>query len=172
MLALILFSAGSAEALGPVTVYGGVGYSNLSSPDTLKVVYENGFHFIVGVGFTMAPALKIVPKFEYHSFAPDLMGTFTKLKISMYGVDARLSVGPPGFSFKPVLIAGIGLATTERDISLGGFSANLSPKETDFYYNLGVGLDMHHFTFQVRYVSVSSDGDAISFMPFTIGMKF
>lgn len=172
LLALSLFGAGSAEALGPVTAYGGVGYSKLSSPDDLKLLYENGSHFTVGLGFSMAPALQIVPKFEYHSFAPDLLGTITKMKVSMYGVDARLSIGPPGFSFKPVLLAGIGLASTEIDISIAGFSARLSPKETDFYYNLGAGLDMHHFTFQVRYVSVSSEGDAISFMPFTIGMKF
>lgn len=155
-----------------MTVYGGLGYSKLNSPDIYKAVYENGFHFTVGVGFSMAPALQIVPKVERHTFAPDLVGTLTKLKVSMFGADARLSVGPPGFSFKPVLLAGIGLASTEIDISIAGVSASLKPKETDFYYNLGAGIDISSFTLQVRYVSVSSEGDAISFMPFTLGFKF
>lgn len=172
LIALILLSAGSAKALGPVTIYGGVGYSKLSTPDDLKLLYENGFHFTIGVGLNMAPGLQIVPKAERHSFAPDLVGTITKMKVTMYGVDARLSIGPPGFSFKPVLIAGIGLASSKLEATINGTPQGVPLTESDFYYNLGAGIDLSNFTFQVRYVSISSEGSTITFMPFTIGLKF
>ena len=169
---LILLVSEPANALGPVTIYGGTGFSNLSSPDNYKTTYENGYHVTLGVGFSMAPALQIVPKFEYHSFSPEEVGDITKMKIAMYGADARLSIGLPTLSFKPVLLAGIGLADIEKDASLTGIISEVPKKTTDFYYNLGAGIEMKRLTFHVKYVSVSSDGQTISYIPLTIGLKF
>ena len=168
---LVLVIAKPASALGPITIYGGAGFSKLSSPDDYKQNYESGTHFSIGLGVKMAPALQIVPKFEYHSFAPEDMGDFAKMKISMYGADARLSVSLPGFPFAPVLLAGIGLAAVEKDASLAGGRAGLLSKTTDFYYNIGGGIEFNRFIFMVRHVSVSADGETISYTPFTIGLK-
>lgn len=169
---LILLMAPSSQALGPVTVYGGLGFSRLSSPDSYKADYANGVHISVGLGFDMAPNLEIVPRYERHSFSAEKTGSLPKMNISMYGADAHLSFGPPSLGFTPVLLGGIGLATNEKGSNLGGVALDVTEKDTDFYYDLGGGIEFRRFTFHIRYVSASANGTTISYLPFTVGVKF
>lgn len=156
----------------PFTLYGGVGYTDLSTPDELKIDYGSGFHGMIGVGVAMAPLFELMPKVEYHTFAPDVAGAFTKMRITMYGADIRLKVGAPTLPFRPFGMVGLGLATSEIDPAASAPIGVAYGKQTDFYFNFGGGVELNRFTFQIRWVSVSAEGDAINFMPITVGLKF
>lgn len=169
---LSLALATSTAALGPVTVYGGVGFSRLTSPQEFKASYDNGVHYMIGLGFEMAPNVQLVPRYEHHSFSPKDRESRSKMNVSMFGADARLSFGPPGLGFKPVLLGGIGLATNEQESRLDGVPLDVTEKETDFYYDIGGGVELRRVIFYIRYVSASVNGSAMNYLPFTIGFKF
>jgi opacity protein-like surface antigen len=80
-------------------------------------------------------------------------------------VNAELGLG--GVAARPYLIGGLGMYR---------FSAEDVDSETDFGFNIGVGVDFALSGFnafgEVRYHSIQTEGDATNIIPISFGIRF
>lgn len=170
----------------PVSFYGGGALSVPSGPSSFTDSWKTGYHGFVGVGFSVAPKVKVVGKVEYHNFASDFGVTNLdggNYKILMFGPEAHLSLGAPMVPIQPFLTAGAGMA----NIKLGDFTGTdplvaalntsiAGASSTNFYYSIGGGLEFSigptaSLFVQARYATITGDGGSTSFMPISVGLK-
>lgn len=169
----------------PFSIYAGGGLSLPSAPQKFKDGHKTGFHGLAGIGVNAAPFIQMVGKVEYQSFSKDWGELYPGVNVSggkrelwMYGADLRFGVNVPAAPIKPFLLGGIGWAyISERDIpSAAGFSY-LTPKNaTEFYFNIGGGIELKGGPFfglflQGRYINIKAEGDNLVLIPVTLGIK-
>ena len=184
---IILSSLALAQAPAPpVSFYGGGALSVPSGPSSFSDDWKTGYHGFIGVGFDVAPKVKVVAKIENHNFGSDFGlaniagGNF---KVWMFGPEAQLSLGAPMVPIQPFVSGGIGMANVSFDDFTGTDplvaalnTANSGASSTNFYYSIGGGLQFSiapnaSLFVQARYASISGDGGSTSFMPISIGLK-
>jgi hypothetical protein len=175
----MLCAAVSAQApASPVSIYVGGGLSMPMAPDGFKDYWKMGFNGMVGAGYGLSPAFQIVAKGEYHMLPLDVDSVEGgDLGFLMFGVDGRFAIGLPAAPIKPFVLGGLGMANiSASDITKGEYTV-LFGDVTKFYFNVGAGVEfkagpkMSLFA-QARYVDVMTEGDALAFIPFTVGLKF
>ena len=169
----------------PFDVYFGIGATFGSAPQEFTDMHKEGYHLFGGLGFNMMPMIQIVGKVEYHSFSKDFDEFFPsiddldggKRRILMFGVDGRIGANVPTAPVSPYLFAGIGFArVSESDLTTAVEIAFDQPKDTEFYLNLGGGIDFKFLQVfkpfvQGRYVNIKQDGDNLVMIPITGGLK-
>ncbi len=191
---LMILSAASMAQVGapssPFSFYGGGAFSKPTSPAGFSDNWKLGYHWMLGVGYSVTPRLQLVGKLENHNFKSSVEtsggstvdgGAFKSL---MYGVDGRLNLGAPLVPLKPYALGGIGIASfkneqyTSPNPSIAtalntGVSTETFSKT---YFNLGLGVDFAmgpktSLFVQARYVNIASQGGATTFIPVTLGLK-
>ena len=188
IVALFIFSSLAMAQIpsSPISFYGGGALSVPSAPSGFSDGWKTGYHGFAGVGFSVAPKMKIVGKVEYHSFASDFGLTNldgVAMKVLMFGPEAQLSLGAPMVPIKPFLSAGVGMASvsfadfTGTDPLVAALNtANSGASSTNFFYSIGGGLEFSvgptaSLFVQARYASISGDGGSTSFLPISVGLK-
>ena len=188
IVALFIFSSLAMAQIpsSPISFYGGGALSVPSAPSGFSDGWKTGYHGFAGVGFSVAPKMKIVGKVEYHSFASDFGLTNLDggaMKVLMFGPEAQLSLGAPMVPIKPFLSAGVGMASvsfadfTGTDPLVAALNtANSGASSTNFFYSIGGGLEFSvgptaSLFVQARYASISGDGGSTSFLPISVGLK-
>ena len=170
----------------PISFYGGGALSLPSSPSGFSDGWKTGYHGFVGVGFSVAPKMKIVGKVEYHNFASNFGLTNLdggNMKVLMFGPEAQLSLGAPMVPIKPFLSAGVGMASvsfadfTGTDPLVAALNtANSGGSNTNFFYSIGGGLEFSigptaAFFVQARYATITGGGGSTSYLPISVGLK-
>lgn len=192
LAALLLFAVGAQAQMpsSPFSFYVGGALSLPNAPDAFKNTYKTGFHGFAGVGFSVMPKLQLVAKGELNSFSFDFdqnampgISEGGKQNIWMFGGDARFSMGVPAAPFKPFGFAGAGFANVKTtdfggtDLSLATSLNSSLESMTKMYWNIGLGAEfksgpaMSLFV-QARYVNIATEGDAMQFIPISVGLKF
>lgn len=170
---LVLFAmTASAQVPKPITIYADAG---LSVPNgDFNDSHKAGLHFGLGAGFDVSPNFQIVPNLEYHSFGFDISGlTGGKMTVLMFGVNGRMAMGAGPMPAKPYFLGGLGFARGSLEaIKLLAAEITPSGSSTDFYWNIGAGVQITSFFVQARYVSISDDGGSTNYIPVTVGFKF
>lgn len=186
-------SVASAQVGPPVSLHVGGAVSLPNSPDAFADFYKTGFHGMVGVGYDLMPNLQAVGKIEYHRFALDIDADPILAaadvtggghnNLWMFGADGRYAFSVPASPVKPYVLGGLGFARMSisdlegSDPLVASFNDVNPEPQTDFYFNLGVGVElktgpMWSMFAQVRYVSVATEGESSAFIPITLGLKF
>lgn len=188
---LVAFAASaSAQAPTPFSVYAG-GALSLPQSDAFKASFDNGYHGFVGLGFKVAPILQVIGKVEYHTFKFDFDNSVGSAgftggtnKMIMFGLDGKLSPNLPASPVKPYFLGGLGLANIKQSefegpasLSLSLFNSIITESQTKVYFNVGAGADLlsnpaFGIFAQVRYVSISTDGESAAFVPISLGVRF
>jgi len=193
LIALLLMSAVSMAQVGtpssPVSWYAGAALSLPTAPEGFTDGWKLGYHGMVGAGFNVAPKIQMIGKIEYHKFGTDgsSFGSNVEggsLNTWMFGVDGKLNLGAPVVPVKPYAIGGLGIASvkisefTSTDSSLqASLNSGTGESQSKVYFNFGGGVEFNlgpktSWFVQARYVSISTDGSATSFIPLTLGLKF
>ena len=187
IVGLVVAFAVSASAATPnqFSFYAG-GAVSMPNSEGFDAGWGTGWHGLAGAGYKMSPKFQLVGKLEYHNFASDLAGLPIdggNTKITMFGTDGRYSLGLPAAPIKPYFFGGLGMASVSWDDFTGSSSlttainAGIPESTTKLYYNFGAGFDLttgpaFSLFLQGRYVSVTTEGEALAFIPVTIGLKF
>lgn len=189
---LLAFSVNAAAQVpsSPISFYAGGALSIPSGGDYFKAMFKNGYHGMVGIGYSMAPMIEVVGKFEYHTFqselaaVPDFSGGTNK--VMMYGADIKFSPKLPALPIKPYILAGAGMASVKQTefsgppamaLAINILNAVVPEDQNKMYWNVGVGTSLLNnpaFSLfaQARYVNIATDGESSQFIPITIGAKF
>jgi len=186
-------SVASAQVGPPVSLHVGGAVSLPNSPDAFADFYKTGFHGMAGLGYKLMPNFQMIGKIEFHRFALDVDAdpSLAAAEITggghnnlwMFGADGRYAFGLPAAPFKPFVLGGVGFARMSiSDLEgtnplIASFNEYNPEAQTDFYFNLGVGVElatgpMWSMFAQVRYVSVATEGESSAFIPITLGVKF
>lgn len=170
---LVLFAmTASAQVPKPFTVYADAG---LTMPNgDFNTLYKAGLHFGAGVGFNVGPNFQIVPNIEYHSFSMDFLGfSGGKMTVLMFGANGRMALGAGPMPVKPFFLGGLGLARGSTEaIQFLATEITTDATSTNFYWNVGAGVELMGLFVQARYVSISSGGGSLNYIPVTLGLKF
>lgn len=193
LLALIAMSSlSAAQVPNPISLHVGGAISIPSSPQAFADAYKTGFHGWGGIGYKFMPNFQAIGKIEYHRFALDIDSdplladqgvTGGHNNMFMYGADGRFTFNLPQAPIKPFVLGGLGFARMsmsdlEGSSSLVASFNDYKPEaQTEMYYNIGAGIEMKagpmwNLFLQVRYVSVATEGEASSFIPISLGIKF
>ncbi|MDD4051240.1 MAG: outer membrane beta-barrel protein [candidate division Zixibacteria bacterium] len=177
MLCLAAFV--SAQDVKPIDIYIGGGLSLPNSPDFFKDYWKTGYHGLAGVGFKAFPGFSLVGMAEYHSFPIDAEGVDGgSFNFFLFTVNGRLALDIPAAPIKPYFLGGIGLANSKiSDITEGDETFKFIGSETDLCFNVGAGLEFKAgpaaaIFIQGRYVYINTEGDALTYIPITLGVKF
>jgi len=185
-IVLVFALSASAQIATPLSFYAGGAISMPNSPDGFNDGYKMGWHGLAGVGYKFAPMFQVMGKLEYHDFAADLEGLPLdggNTKVTMFGADARYSMNMPTFPLKPFFFGGAGLAHLKLDEFEGPtlmtptLNVGLPYTQDKMYWNIGAGLDFKTgpawgLFVQGRYVNIATEGESVSFIPVTVGVKF
>lgn len=180
LLTLTLSSAVMAQQNGPIK---GVLSAGISNPTgDANDLWNMGFHLMGGVGFQVAPMLQFVPKIEFHLMPLDKMGVTDlsggTMHVLMFGGDMMVAPEIHNSSLRPLFIFGLGVGTVSAsDLKYQGDTWVQFQSETKIYYNIGAGLQFEtgprtSMFVAVKFVSVQTEGTAITFAPITIGASF
>lgn len=189
ILALVFGSTASAQI--PQTpqikprVYLGAGFSALTGPSTFTDNFGASLSFMGAVGLPLPGGFEPVAKFQYHDYslanaATALGFTDPNTRFIMFGVDGKYSFGPPIVPTKFYLLGGGGILNVKQDafsITSGGTTLNFAASsESNFYYNLGAGVDISlgpafALFFEAKYASASNDGGTVGFFPVFAGIR-
>lgn len=193
ILILVTATADAQAPPKPFNVYAGVGMTFTSGPDEFRDFHKEGYHMFGGLGLNLIPVIQLVGKVEYHSFSKDFdmfLPDVSDLdggtrRVLMFGVDARLGVNVPTAPVTPYLFAGLGLArssetdfeTVLEDLSEDEIAILDYENQTDLYFNIGGGiefkfLEVLNMFVQGKYTTIKQDGDNLTFIPISVGLKF
>ncbi len=172
----------------PFSFYGGGAVSIPAGPDGFDALYKTGWHGMAGVGYKFAPKFQVIGKLEYHNFSADFQGlpmSGGNGKYTMFGADARINPNLPALPVAPFFFGGVGMAhvafsefTSDTDpLSASALNSILPEAQNKMYWNFGAGFDVKagkvwSLFVQGRYVSVATEGESTTFIPFTVGLKF
>ena len=171
---LVMFAmTASAQIPKPFTIYADAGLT-MPNGDAFNTLYKAGMHLGAGVGFNVTPMFQVVPNIEYHSFGFDLTGyDGGKMTVWMFGANSRMNIGAGPMPIKPFLLGGVGFASGSIEaIKLLATEITPDASNTDFYWNIGVGVDLMNFFVQARYVSIGTEGESTNYIPVSLGFKF
>lgn len=187
ILAIMLLAAGvSAQVSSPVSVYLG-GALSVPAGGDFNTGWRWGYHGWAGVGYKMGAGLRVTGKVEYHDFFFDMMDLVGieggDTKVWMYGVDGRYKLNIPAVPIKPFVLAGGGIARVSWDefegtsLAASTLNAGIPDPVSKVYFNFGGGLELLALpTFglfaEARYVSIATEGERMSFVPMSIGLRF
>ena len=177
LAAMLLMFASSPVAQDlekPVDFYIGVG-AGVPTGD-LADGWKLGFHGLARVGFSVAPKLDVLAGLDYHTFPIDDLGvpsvsggSFSTINITG---DLKVNFGMAGASSNPFLLGGVGLSIYSiSDLSVGTVTVEFD-SESDIFIEVGGGVEFNKFFAQIKYVNIFAEGISISYIPFTVGVKF
>jgi len=195
ILAILLTFGAVASAQipsSPVSLYVGGALSIPTAPESFTTSFKSGYHGSLGLGLDLNPAFELIGKVEYHTFSFDFDQAAADMtgfsggtnKMWMFGADVKFGPSLPAMPVKPYFLGGAGVANIKQSefegptsLTLSVLNAFVSEDQTDFYWNAGAGftlLSSPAFSLfaQARYVSIATEGEASSFIPVTIGLKF
>ena len=195
ILAILLTFGAVASAQvpsSPVSLYVGGALSIPTSPESFTTSFKNGYHGSLGLGLDLNPAFELIGKVEYHTFsfdfdqaAADMIGySGGTNKMWMFGADVKFSPSVPAMPVKPYFLGGLGVANIKQSefegpasLSLSLLNALITEDQTEFYWNMGAGFTLmsspaFSLFAQARYVNIATEGDASTFIPITVGLKF
>ena len=185
---LLIFATASWSQLPskPFNLYAGGGVSIPTSPDAFKEGWKLGLHGSGGLGinFGAIPNFQVIGKVEFHTIPfdwdkagqPNASGG--AFQILMFGADGKLAFGVLAAPMKPFILGGVGGARISfSDISNAGNTVIVDFSETDFYFNIGAGVEFGSgpalkFFIMARYVNIATEGESTAFIPITAGIKF
>ncbi|MCP4685475.1 MAG: porin family protein [bacterium] len=182
LIVLIVFmlssSALHAQSPTPFKVYLGGGIAPLVGPDNLADSTKLGYGLTLGLGYQMSPIFHIVGKYEYFRINNNLDVDGGTLPISLLGVHSQVGVGMPTSSIQPQVMAGAGVAFVSRSEALVGGEI-IVPKANSksyAYFDVGLGVEVKsqakvRVFAQARYVHISSENEAITLIPITVGIR-
>ena len=185
---LTVFVLGAnAQVPTPFSFYAGGAVSVPSSPDGFKDGFKTGYHGMIGAGYKALPMLQVVGKVEYHNFGFDF-GDLSGIdggnsKVWMFGADGRYNFNLPAAPVAPFVFGGLGMANVKQSEFSGTslitstLNATVPEDQNKMYWNIGAGFDWKvsptiKLFLQGRYVNVNMDGDAMTFIPVTVGLRF
>ena len=189
ILAFVALSA-NAQISKPFNIYAGAGLSLPMGPDAIKDTYKTGIQGLGGVGFSMGPKFQLVGNIGYNSFAMDWEQLEQTLSLSLtdmsggsliaftIGVDGKFDLGLPAAPMTPFLVGGAGLAMLSiSDVSDGTFSVPVSYDATKVYFEFGAGVEFKagpafNMFLMGKYVNIATEGESLSYVPVTLGVKF
>jgi hypothetical protein len=197
LIALLVMSAVSMAQVGtpgsPVSWYAGAFLSLPTSPEGFTDNWKLGYHGMVGAGFNVAPKIQMIGKIEYHKFGADIDAVAPGstgvdgggINTWMFGADAKMNLGAPAVPMKPYILGGLGIASlkfNEYETSDTALATSLNSGSTGetvskVYFNFGGGVEFGlgpktSWFLQARYVSVATEGSALTYIPLTVGLKF
>ena len=174
MLLMLSPSSAAHDLDKPVDFYLGVGAS-IPTGD-LADGWNIGFHATGRAGFSVAPKLELLVGADFHTFSLDNQvpnidgGSHSSINLS---VGLKIDLSTLDMSASPYLLGGGGLAIWSiGDITIPGFGVSMSDSESDFFIEAGVGVVLNRLFLQAKYVNIFSEGSSISYIPFTLGVKF
>jgi opacity protein-like surface antigen len=136
------------------------------------------------------PNLQVVGKVEYNRFGFDFddgsqsfLTDGGQQNTWLFGGDARMSFNLPASPIKPFAFAGAGMARISvsdfegTDLVLTTAINDGLESVSEFYWNIGAGAEMKispmvSFFAQARYINVATEGDALTWVPISLGLKF
>ncbi len=178
VLLLALTALGAEEK--KTSFYLGGGISQPSG--TLNDVYKMGYHAVGGVGITVAPGLQFGPAFHFHTFSLDAGasgitgGKFTAIVITG---EIRYAFPMTNSSLSPYLVGGLGMGTAKiaetENVPIWGSLPSVS--ETKMAFDVGAGMGFKagaamSIFIEARYQSILTEGESMSFLPITAGLRF
>jgi hypothetical protein len=144
--------------------------------------WKVGFHGRGGVGLPIGPGLQLIPTTEYHSLSLDKQGlgaTGGALSVFMLGVNGKISFSLERQKTTPYMIGGLGMGITKIASAMwpGYLGPNAGRSESKVYFDFGWGVDVYagessSIFVELRYVSVSTSRFAVTYLPFSVGMRF
>lgn len=177
MVLALAISVTAAEKKNHFYLGAGVGIPTGDAGDGWKM----GFHGQGGLGFQASPTVEVIPVVAYHTFGLDDQGsgaTGGTLNILMFGGDVKLGFGKEGSKTSPFVFGGAGMGNAKiTDVTIPGFGTIKGDSETKVYFNFGGGLDIvssdaMSFFVKASFVSVATSGSAVTYIPFTAGVRF
>ncbi len=94
------------------------------------------------------------------------------MTVWMLGANGRLSVGAP-LPVKPFFLGGVGFARGSIEaIQFLSTQISSDATNTNFYWNVGAGIDIGKLFLQARWVSIQGDGGSTNYIPIALGLKF
>jgi hypothetical protein len=176
---LVLAVSVGATELRKTNLYIGAGLG-IPTGDANKG-WNVGLHGRGGVGIPTGPNSQIMPMIEYHSFSMDKKDTNASggtLSVLMLGLNGKIFFTAERQKTSPYVIGGIGLGiATIGDRVSPGFTGFWGDEETKVYFNFGAGVDFSSkrtsaVFIEARYVTVSTSGWAVTYVPISLGIKF
>ena len=163
---------------GAVTVAAGL--SVPVSPSTVKQEYSIGPNIGFGLGYKVARILELEPRLYFSSFPHE---DNESLKLFEIGTDLKFFTREPRPNrLSSYFICGISMSymSYSNGEQLWGDSFDRDSKtgtETNFGFNLGVGIDHpirpgYGFFVDIRYTIDFGEYDVLTYIPFRIGFKF
>ncbi|HOP06972.1 MAG TPA: outer membrane beta-barrel protein [candidate division Zixibacteria bacterium] len=201
-MVLTLVLAGIASAQGPkINFYAGGGMALPMGPDDFKDYWKSGISFGGGVGFQQSANMELKAMLFYNKFDVDEDGMIEEIE-EAYGIDAsgleidggemtaieimgvfKYSLGLPEAPARPYLLGSVGITAmkvAEATISYGSeYGSETTPETTESKLSFGVGggVDIKigattALFAEAQYMYVSTEGDAITYLPIRGGIKF
>ena len=169
-LALVL-SASAVEAQKPMSFGIALGASKATGDGSDAV--NLGYHALGTLAWA-PPTLPVGIRFDgmFNQFGFDGEGD---AKLNIMGVNANATWGMPmaASPISPYLIGGLGLYNSK--ISFDGCGSDCKG-ETDLGFNIGVGTKFALSGFgtfaEIRYHSIQTEGESLTFIPITFGIMF
>lgn len=173
---MLVFACGAfAQAPAkPIDIFLGGGIGFPSSPSMFSDGWKMGFHGLGGIDFNL-PMLKVTGKAEYHTFPFDWGssdGSGFALNALMIGADVKYAFGVPAAPAKPFVMGGLGMANVTFSDATSGDVTITFDSETKLYFEIGGGVEFNKFFAMIRYVNISTSGEATAFIPISVGVKF
>jgi len=165
-----------------MSYYLGVGTS-VASGD-LADSWTLGFHGYGRMDFSASPKLSVWAGAEYHYFSfedqpdPSVEGAnFSSINLTG---DLKVNVATPDQGINPYFFGGLGLAIQKiSDSTYEIYGDTLVNRglvsydtETNALIEIGGGVEFNEFFIQGRFVNIFASGSSISYIPFTVGVKF
>ncbi|MCK4632548.1 MAG: outer membrane beta-barrel protein [candidate division Zixibacteria bacterium] len=191
LIVLIGFAlSANAQVPTPFSFYAGGALSMPASPEGFDAGWKTGWHGMLGAGYKVMPSFQVMGKAEYHTFgleSSDMGGIEGgDYKVLMFGADGRFNINMPAAPVAPFVFGGVGLANMKLSEFTGPSGTELatallnatSPEDQNkMYYNVGAGFELKtgpslKLFAQVRYVGIQTEGDAMAFIPITLGLRF
>ena len=153
-----------------------------SGPDSFQETFDNGLGGAAVVGFNTGSNIDVVGRVEYYRFGWHQGSTsfdFGSVGAFLFSASTMFSFNDEDDAYRPFFIVGYGTADLSRN---GGSDEIITQYDSDDlqgFFQLGAGVDFRltdMFRLQItgRYISVNSasGGEATSFFPLTVGIRF
>lgn len=165
LVAAVSTAAEAQQASKGLGVYGGIALPMGDFGDAAELGFLIGGQY--SIPLQNALGLRFNADWSRFGLPDGFDGSWT-----MLGAMANLTYNiETGTGLKPYLLGGLGFYNTKLDIDGLG-----SDDSSDLAFNIGAGYNFTAggrslFT-EIRYVSIQGEGDALTMLPITIGIRF
>lgn len=170
-----------AQDVKPIDIYIGGGVSLPNAPDGFKDGFKTGYHGMGGIEANAFTGFSLLFLADYNRFSPDVEDVDGgEVSLLAFTLNAKLGLGVPAAPMKPYLFGGIGLANISqsdyKDI-LPEVEVSTYASKTNACFNVGAGLEFKAgpsaaIFVQGRYMVITTEGDATTYLPITVGFRF